>query len=59
MEMLRGASGFALFKLAVIVQQIYNWYVQGHTRDPFRRVHPLGSRAQARNARWREAGSTA
>jgi len=25
---------FALFKIAVIVQQIYKRYVQGHTRDP-------------------------
>ncbi len=25
---------FALFKIAVIVQQIYKRYVDGHTRDP-------------------------
>jgi aminoglycoside phosphotransferase (APT) family kinase protein len=25
---------FALFKIAVIVQQIYRRYVDGHTRDP-------------------------
>ena len=25
---------FALFKIAVIVQQIYKRYVQGHTHDP-------------------------
>jgi len=25
---------FALFKTAVIVQQIYKRYVEGHTRDP-------------------------
>ena len=25
---------FALFKIAVIVQQIYKRYVEGHTRDP-------------------------
>jgi aminoglycoside phosphotransferase (APT) family kinase protein len=30
---------FALFKLAVIIQQIYRRYVDGHTRDP--RFAPL------------------
>ena len=25
---------FALFKISVIVQQIYKRYVEGHTRDP-------------------------
>jgi aminoglycoside phosphotransferase (APT) family kinase protein len=30
---------FALFKIAVIVQQIYKRYVEGHTRDP--RFAPL------------------
>jgi aminoglycoside phosphotransferase (APT) family kinase protein len=30
---------FALFKIAVIVQQIYKRYVEGHTKDP--RFAPL------------------
>ena len=33
---------FGLFKIAVIVQQIYARYVRGHTRDPrFARLNDL------------------
>ena len=37
---------FALFKIAVIVQQIYKRWVDGHTHDPrFAGAHPLGAPA--------------
>jgi aminoglycoside phosphotransferase (APT) family kinase protein len=35
---------FALFKIAVILQQIYKRYVEGHTHDP--RFAPLGHRVR-------------
>jgi hypothetical protein len=36
---------FAVFKLAVVIQQIYARYVRGQTDDP--RFGPLGSRVAA------------